>query len=222
MKKKLLFSLVCLVIMSVFTIPISQVVHASPTPTPTPIPTWWNSSWSYRAPVVISNSGGPLTDYQVKVVVALNAHMQSNYGDVRFVDSATGNELSYWLDTDPIDAAGTFWVKVPSIPASGTATIYMYYGNPSASTTSNIHNTFIWGDDFSNQTWTDNNLNQWQGSGGNPSQGVSNGEYDMTGTYAPDAGGINSSARLQRLKSREAPTLPRISRQTFFHSPEIT
>jgi hypothetical protein len=204
MKKKLLFSLTCLVIISAFTITIFLVAHATPAPSPTPMPTWWNSGWLYRAPVVISNFGSALTDYQVKVVVPLNAqHMQSSYGDVRFVDRATGNECSYWLDTDPIDAAAgtqTFWVKVPFIPASGTATIYMYYGNKGVSTTSNIHNTFIWGDDFSNQTWTDNNLNQWQGSGGNPTQGVSGGAYYMIGTYAPDVDGTNSSAPIAEIK----------------------
>jgi len=54
-------------------------------------------------------------------------------------------------------------VKIPSILAGSTKTIYMYYGNPSASATSNGDNTFSFFDDFN-----DNSLNstKWQtGSG---------------------------------------------------------
>ena len=42
------------------------------------------------------------------------------------------------------------WVKVPSIPASGVKTIYLYYGNPVAPSTSDGDNTFIFFDSFEN------------------------------------------------------------------------
>jgi hypothetical protein len=154
--------------------------------------TWWDSDWSRRAPVVITEtSGATLTDYQVKVVVPYDSDMRSDFGDVRFVDSATGNELSYWLESKTDGVTATFWVKVPSIPASDTATVYMYYGNPDASTTSNIHDTFIWGDDFEDGNWTLANINQWNATEwdeGNQteSQGVQNGMYVLRGSYNPD------------------------------------
>jgi Domain of unknown function (DUF2341)/CARDB len=146
---------------------------------------WWNSAWSRRAPVVITEtSGSALTDYQVKVVVAYDSDMKSDFSDVRFADATGANGLSYWLESKTDSSTATFWVKVPSVPASGTTTIEMYYGNPSASTTSDIHSTFIWGDDFENATWTDNNINKWNGGGdGDATQGVQAGAYHMQGSY---------------------------------------
>ena len=77
------------------------------------------------------------------------AKAKTNYGDVRFTDSTDwtgsdwGSSYPYWMEND-----GTFWVKVDSIPASSTKTIYIYYGNSSASSASNGTNTFIVFDDF--------------------------------------------------------------------------
>ncbi len=34
-------------------------------------PGWWNSSWDYRKPINLSNTGGDLTDYQVKVELTI-------------------------------------------------------------------------------------------------------------------------------------------------------
>ena len=70
-----------------------------------------------------------------------------DYGDVRFTDSDGTTLLNYWMEKD-----GTFWAKVPSIPASSQKTIYMYYGNSGAESESNIKNTFIIGDDFNDNS----------------------------------------------------------------------
>jgi hypothetical protein len=56
-----------------------------------------------------------------------------------------------------------FWVKIPYIPSSpGYATIYIYYGNASASTTSNGDNTFTFYDDF------ETDLSRWTVFGETP------------------------------------------------------
>jgi hypothetical protein len=157
---------------------------------------WWNSAWSRRAPVAITETSGfALSDYQVKVVVPYDSDMRSDFGDVRFVDSASGNEVSYWLESKTDGSTATFWVKVPSIPASGVATIYMYYGNPSVSTTSNIHNTFIWGDDFENATWTNAHINM-ANLGGDANQYVANGTYNFTGSYVKPTDPAEGNASL--------------------------
>jgi hypothetical protein len=115
---------------------------------------WWNNAWSHRALVTVTEqSGAALTDYQVKVIVPYDADMKADYSDVRFINTATSLELSYWLEKYTVSSA-TFWVKVPSIPASGTTTFYMYYGNASATSNSDIHNTFIFGDDFEDPAFT--------------------------------------------------------------------
>ena len=59
----------------------------------------------------------------------------------------------YAQSQSSVDTYAVFWVKVPSIPASpDTATIYIYYGNSTVSTTSNKKNTFVLADDFSADT----------------------------------------------------------------------
>jgi len=64
----------------------------------------------------------------------------------------------------PGNPNSVLWVKVPSIPAGSTKTIYMYYGNPSATPMSNGDNTFIFFDDFNDNSL---DLAKWQtGSGG--------------------------------------------------------
>jgi PKD repeat protein len=120
---------------------------------PPPPGAWWDSSWEYRKSLEITNSGAnALTDYQVLIEVDTAAlitagKMRSDAGDLRFTDS-TGTELSYWIESGINTSATKIWVKVPSIPALGTATIYMYYGNPDAASTSSGGNTFEFFDDF--------------------------------------------------------------------------
>jgi len=80
--------------------------------------------------------------------------MRSDCGDIRFRDSDETTDLSYWIESGCNSGSTSIWVKVPSVP-SGTKTIYMYYGNPSASSESNGVNTFLIFDDFEGTfTWT--------------------------------------------------------------------
>ena len=108
---------------------------------------WWDTSWTKRKKIIIQeNSGNDLTDYQVKLTVSYDPDMQPDYDDLRFVDSG-GNLLDYWIETsNPANAV--IWVKIPSIPESSTATIYMYYGNALSSSVSDGVATFDWFDDF--------------------------------------------------------------------------
>jgi len=122
----------------------------------------WLSGWSYRKSHEIEGStAGAQTDYQVRIIahygsgtdsgedVYLNGNCRSDFGDIRFTDSDGVTELSYWMEEKVDGDYAVFWVKVPSIPASpDAATIYIYYGNPSATTTSNGEATFLLFDDF--------------------------------------------------------------------------
>jgi len=122
---------------------------------------WYYISWSRRAPVTISNPGSGLTDFQVKVDVTYDVDMQSDFDDIRFVDSDDSTELSHWRESYTASTSATFWVKVPSIP-SGSKTIYMYYGNATANSASDGNATFVFFDDFEEHAigtdpdgWTD-------------------------------------------------------------------
>jgi len=111
---------------------------------------WFNPSWKYRVPITIDNTANAnnLTDYQVLVTVDTASlisagKMRSDGGDIRFTDS-DGALLSYWIESGINTAKTKIWVKVPSIPAKSTKTIFMYYGSTaSVSSASDGASTFI-------------------------------------------------------------------------------
>ncbi|MFH7881016.1 MAG: DUF2341 domain-containing protein, partial [Candidatus Aenigmatarchaeota archaeon] len=92
-----------------------------------------------------------LSDTEIQALYQAKARL--DYGDIRFTDS-DGTQLNYWQEAD-----GKFWVKIPSIPASSTKTIYVYYGNPYATSLSNGDNTFDFFEDFSTDP---NTNNKWE------------------------------------------------------------
>ena len=123
----------------------------------------WLLGWGYRkSHQIVGSTAGAVTNYQVNVTVYygsgtdskwavyLNGKCRSDFGDVRFTADDGVTPLPYWIETKVDGSYAVFWVRVPSIPASpGTATIYIYYGNSSATTTSNGTATFFFYDDFS-------------------------------------------------------------------------
>ena len=134
---------------------IAALVLVGFTGTSIAVPTLSNSgggSWQYYKEITVNeNSGNTLTDYQVLVELSgSNFPTNALYdgADVRFTD-ANGNELSYWIESWDYSGKNTkIWVKVQTISAHGTETIQMYYGNPSASKSSNGESTFEFFDDF--------------------------------------------------------------------------
>jgi hypothetical protein len=142
------------------------------------------SGWNYRRRITIDNTqnSNTLTDYQVLVTVDTASpisagKMRSDGGDIRFTDSDGTTLLNYWIQEGINTSSTKIWVKVPSIPASSKKVIYLYYGNPSATSLSNGDNTFDFFDDF---LGTSLDTTKWQAlSGGSIS--VSNGELVLTG-----------------------------------------
>ncbi|EKD49781.1 MAG: PKD protein [uncultured bacterium] len=129
-----------------------------------------DSDWTRRQLVKIDNSSGDAqTNYQVKVEVSYDGDMQADFDDLRFTDSNGTTVLDHWTDPDLTVASTStvVWVEVPSISAASTQNMWMYFGNASASSTSNAQNTFIVGDDFD-----DNSLDtttRWSALSGNGS-----------------------------------------------------
>jgi len=122
----------------------------------------WLTGWLHRkSHEIVGSTAGAVTDYQIRIKVHygsgtdsgedvyLNGKCRTDFGDIRFTDSDGVTELSYWMEEKLDGDYAIFWVKVPYIPASpDTAIIYIYYGNPSATTTSNGVSTFIRFTDF--------------------------------------------------------------------------
>jgi len=144
----------------------------------------WLSGWLYRVEIVINNTKNPnsLTNYQVLTVINTQnlisqGKMRSDCGDIRFTDENGVTLLPYWIDPSTINTVNTrIWVKVPYIPGGGTKTIYMYYGNPSATSQSNGDNTFILFDDF---LGTSLNTTKWSYAGSYALFSVSNSVLTM-------------------------------------------
>ncbi|OQB05190.1 MAG: hypothetical protein BWY21_02058 [Parcubacteria group bacterium ADurb.Bin216] len=103
-------------------------------------------SYSRRKPITI-NSVESLTNHQVKMTIAYDSDMQTDFDDLRFTASDGQTLLNYWIESKTNSSTADVWIKIPSL-AIGSNKIYMYYGNPSVSTTSNGDNTFIFFDHF--------------------------------------------------------------------------
>ena len=108
------------------------------------------SGWQYCANINIDNTGNSnaLSDYQQKIVLSSSnfdfSKANSDGSDIRFLDSDDSTPLSYWIESwDSSGQTATIWVKVPSIPASSNYTIYMYFGNASATKADNLNSATL-------------------------------------------------------------------------------
>lgn len=129
---------------------------------------WWNFSWHYRMLINITDiSGKNLTNYQILIILNEKNFNYSkanrNGSDIRFTfyNSSNNNEtlLPYWIEKWSINNESKIWVNVEKIPANGTSTIYMYYGNKNAISLSNGTATFEFFDDFEDSIiWNETGL----------------------------------------------------------------
>jgi hypothetical protein len=147
----------------------------------------------YIRNITIDNSSNAnnLTDYQVLITLdtatLISAgKMRSDCGDIRFYDRT--NNLNYWIEGGINTTSTKIWVKIPSIPASSTKVIQMYYGNPNLTSVSNGDNTFLFFDDFSGSSLDANKwiLTRLYGSGTYTAT-VANGYVEIYGASSTTA-----------------------------------
>jgi len=129
---------------------------------------WWNTSWQYRKAITIDNTANSntLTDYQVLVTLDTTSlisdgKMRTDCGDIRLTyynsTDDSEKEIPQWVWTNQTDYSSlsySWWifgcntpstritVKVPYIPANSYSTIYIYYGNSQAISTSSLLNVY--------------------------------------------------------------------------------
>ena len=116
--------------------------------------TWWDSDWTRRSQITFTgnNFGGAtnLTDFPV--LIALNsgninyAQTQNQGQDLRFLD-ANGSPLAYQIESWNESGTSYVWVKVPQVDVGTSDSIWMYYGNASA--TAGQNPTAVWTAGFS-------------------------------------------------------------------------
>lgn len=155
---------------------------------------WTNASYNYCRNITITNSVGILTNYPVLINLTFAANT-NNYLDVAFYNDSCSStnavRLSNWQENYTSNVNDYEWVKVDSMPASGTRIISVYYGNTSfVSSSSNITTTFpIFADDFLGSS-----LGNWTQGGSTVT--VSNSIMHMTlstpawGDYIRNSGGF--------------------------------
>lgn len=161
---------------------------------------WYSEEWLYRTPITVTNENRhPLANFQVQITIDTEAlinadKMQNDCADIRITDT-TGKMLPYWIEENNPgcnDEETLIWVNIPSIPTSGT-TLYLYYGNESATAASNGDDTFVFFDDFNsafdNTKWSSNgSVSQ---SGGNLH--ISTGAVYTNNTITSQPGYVNEA-----------------------------
>ncbi len=97
---------------------------------------WFNTDWDLRKRVRITNPvNQTYSSTSVKIAVAYESDMLSNFSDLRFTAGDGITPIPYWIERFTASTDATVWVKVPTLPANGQAVVHMYYGNAAATTT---------------------------------------------------------------------------------------
>jgi len=144
---------------------------------------WAYPGWAYRKPITITEqSGSTLTDYQVAINISYDSDMQPDFDDLRFTwynsTSDEEVEIPYWIESKVDNDWAYVWIKVPEIPANDNATVYVYYGNPDATSESNGDDVFEFFDDFEGTSLDTSKWYEKTTNGGSIS--ISNSEITIT------------------------------------------
>ena len=101
------------------------------------------STYTSQIPIEITYGGSAnLTDYQIPFSFSYQSGMNADFSNIRFYNSSGSTKLSYWIESKTDSTTASVWVKVPTIAASATTTIYLRYGNPDFTSESSAADTF--------------------------------------------------------------------------------
>lgn len=97
---------------------------------------WMNSSWLYRKGITVENEGDDLFSEDVLIEIdtasLISANkLQSDCDDLRFTDGDETTSIYYWIEGGCNTSTTQIWAQIPELRTGGQ-TIYMYYGNASA------------------------------------------------------------------------------------------
>jgi Domain of unknown function (DUF2341) len=146
---------------------------------------WFNTSWDARKAVRIDNADtASYTNAVVELTVPYDSDMQADFDDLRFTADDGVTPIPYWIGSSTNSTVAEVWVKVPSLPAESSATVYMYYYNPTAPSGESVDDTFLAADDFE-----DNDISEYSGQTALFSTGAS---FAHDGGYGLDNNGDES------------------------------
>ncbi len=104
---------------------------------------WCNTTncgqdWEYRKPVnyVNDNDGDHPANGMIEVVIFHDVRMKSDFSDLRFADKTGDVELPHYIYTKEDNVRASILVQIPQINADDLDLVYVYFGNSSATSTS--------------------------------------------------------------------------------------
>jgi hypothetical protein len=140
----LLTLITILTILILFELPILTAQESS----------WWNDEWKSKKEIQINGTNAePISDFSILLSIPYSEKMNQDFSDLRFTNENQDQELGYWIEEKIDNSEAQIWVKLPSISSTQNTHIYMYYNNPSATSTSNFNNAFLYADDFETDTF---------------------------------------------------------------------
>lgn len=119
----------------------------------------WLTGWSYRKVIAIDHEkvgGGSEDELNFPVLISLTGltNIQDNGADIRFTTDDGNTQIPREIESYS-DGTLVAWVKVPVVSHTTDTTIYMYYGNTSATepiATSDYGSQKVWTNSF-NGVW---------------------------------------------------------------------
>lgn len=107
-----------------FILPTTSPVHAA---------TWWNEDWHYRKVVTIDHvASEDNVYYQLTIDTSASSKYKGDCSDLRFL-TTSGQNIPYHIVSGCGTATTLVQLLFTNLPA-GSQDIYVYYGNPQAST----------------------------------------------------------------------------------------
>lgn len=118
---------------------------------------WYDPNWLYRKQITIDNTKFSSDETNFPLLINLSSDTDlsskalSNGNDILFTTSDGVTKINHEVEqyTSSTGALAA-WINVPSISSSSATTLYMYYGNSSASPQENV-----------NATWDSNDVAVW-------------------------------------------------------------
>jgi len=99
--------------------------------------------------------GSFTTSSTTPTAIGFNVSNLGSSNTISIKNTGSADITLYYIRAEYFNATQTFWVKVPSIPASGYATVYVYYGNTTpVGWATNEDATMLWQDEDFQKGWT--------------------------------------------------------------------
>jgi hypothetical protein len=109
---------------------------------------WWDPNWQHRRLIEVQEiSGNDLSEYSIHLIIPHELTMQENFEDLRFTTISGNQTIPHWIETSN-NISADVWVKLPRLDPNGQFKFYLYFGNQTVQSTSDLKSSFILADDF--------------------------------------------------------------------------